>query len=100
MIYYILIVNILAFLLYGIDKYMSIKKKERISEFALLLVSFLMGSVGSILGMTIFHHKTRKLKFWVLNILFTIMWIIYFLFISKKNKTILNYLFIFSKIVI
>ena len=79
MIYYIVIINCVSFILYGIDKYLSIKKKERISEFALLLISFFMGSIGSLLGMIIFHHKTRKLKFWFLNILFTILWIIYFL---------------------
>ena len=77
--YYLIIINIFLFILYGIDKLLAIKKKNRISEFSLLLISFLGGSIGSILGMIIFNHKTKKIRFWILNILFTILWIIYFL---------------------
>ena len=81
--YYLIIVNIFLFILYGIDKLLAIKHKERISEFALLLASLFGGSVGSLLGMIIFHHKTKKIKFWILNILFTLLWIIYF-FVEQK----------------
>ena len=80
MIYWIISINILSFILYGIDKLFAIKKIHRISEYTLLVMSFFGGGVGSLLGMNIFHHKTRKVKFWLLNILFTIMWIIFFLF--------------------
>ena len=78
--YYLIIINIFLLILYGIDKLLAIKHKERISEFALLFISLCGGSVGGILGMIIFHHKTKKIKFWILNILFTLLWIIYFLF--------------------
>ena len=84
--YYIITVNILAFGLYGIDKLLAIKKKERISEFSLILISILMGSIGSLLGMIVFHHKTRKFKFWFVNILFTILWIICFIYIKINRK--------------
>ena len=77
MVYYLIIINIVAFLLYGYDKRMAIKGKDRISEYHLLVISLFGGCIGSLLGMKIFHHKTKKTKFWVLNILFTIIWILY-----------------------
>ncbi len=77
MIYYFIIINVVTFLLYGYDKYMAIKGKRRISEYHLFVFSFFGGGIGSILGMKVFHHKTRKLIFWILNILFTILWIVY-----------------------
>ncbi len=57
---YIISINILSFLLFGIDKYKAIKNKYRIPEKVLLLISLFGGSIGSILGMIIFHHKTKK----------------------------------------
>lgn len=75
--WYLLGINILAFLLYGLDKSLAKKKMYRVSEYSLLVVSFFGGSIGSLLGMKLFHHKTKKRLFWVLNILFTIMWIVY-----------------------
>lgn len=60
---YLIIINILSFILYGIDKLKAIKKKERISEKALILVGILGGSIGSLIGMNLFRHKTKKLKF-------------------------------------
>ena len=80
MIYYLVFINVLSFVLYGIDKKKSIKKEHRISEFHLLFVSLIGGSVGSILGMKFFHHKTLKWYFWFLNITFLI--IQYFLLIK------------------
>ena len=88
--YYLIIINIFLFILYGIDKLLAIKKKNRISEFSLLLISFFSGGIGSILGMIIFNHKTKKVKFWILNILFTILWIIYFFIYIKNSINMIN----------
>lgn len=60
---YLTIINILSFILYGIDKLKAIKKKERISEKTLILIGILGGSIGSLIGMNLFRHKTKKLKF-------------------------------------
>lgn len=60
---YLIIINILSFVLYGIDKLKAIKKKERISEKTLILIGILGGSIGSLIGMNLFRHKTKKLKF-------------------------------------
>lgn len=75
MIKYLVSINILTFLFYGLDKFKAIKNKERISEFALLLLAF-FAPFGAILGMIIFHHKTKKLKFRILTLLFAIINII------------------------
>ena len=66
MIYLILGINIFSFILMGIDKYKAIKNNYRISENTLLLLSILGGGIGSLLGMILFHHKTKKLKFQIL----------------------------------
>lgn len=68
--------NIITASLYGIDKHSARKKKRRISEKCLILVAFLFGNIGAMLGMIIFNHKTSKAKFrimipasFVLNVL-------------------------------
>ena len=76
MLYYLIFINVLSFVLYGIDKKKSVKKKMRISEFQLLFISFLGGNLGSIFGMKVFHHKTLKWYFWFLNIIFLIIWVL------------------------
>lgn len=58
-------INFIVFLLYGIDKAKARRGKWRISE-AALLIAAVFGPVGALLGMIIFHHKTRKVKFCVL----------------------------------
>ena len=78
--YYLIIVNILSFILVGYDKYSAIKKQSRISETALLTFSLLGGALGTLLGMIIFHHKIKKLKFIILVPLFLIITILVLLF--------------------
>lgn len=76
MIKYFIIINIITFIMYGIDKQQAIKNNYRISETTLLTLSLIGGSIGSILGMIIFHHKTKKLKFKLLNTIFLIIHIL------------------------
>lgn len=70
---YIIIINILAFILMGWDKYCSIKNYWRISENNLIGIALLGGAPGSFLGMLIFHHKTKKNKFKILIPIFIII---------------------------
>ncbi len=63
---YLLLINILSFVMYGIDKRRAVRGKWRISEKTLLLAAFAGGSIGALAGMCFFHHKTRKLKFLIL----------------------------------
>ena len=60
---WLLLVNLLTFALYGIDKRRAKKHRWRISEKTLLILPVLGGSVGGILGMRVFHHKTKHWYF-------------------------------------
>ncbi|WP_195987794.1 DUF1294 domain-containing protein [Clostridium sp. D53t1_180928_C8] len=60
---YILFINLLLFSLMGIDKEKAKLKKWRISEKTLFLSALMGGSIGGILGIYTFRHKTKHLKF-------------------------------------
>lgn len=60
---YLLIINIIAFLAMWIDKRKAEKGKWRISETTLLLLGVLGGSIGGMIGMYTFRHKTKKKRF-------------------------------------
>ena len=61
--YYLLAVNIVTFLLYGVDKYKAKKGRWRISEVTLLTMAAIGGSIGAWAGMRLWHHKTMHKKF-------------------------------------
>jgi uncharacterized membrane protein YsdA (DUF1294 family) len=63
LLYYIVGVNILTFLVYGIDKWRAKKGSWRISEATLLLLAVIGGSIGAWLGMKVWHQKTMHKKF-------------------------------------
>ena len=60
---YILGINVIAFLVYGIDKLKARKGWWRIPEATLLLLAAIGGSIGAWLGMKVWHHKTMHRKF-------------------------------------
>ena len=60
---YLLIINALAFLLMYADKRKARKNQWRIPEKTLFLIAILGGSLGSILGMHVFRHKTKHASF-------------------------------------
>lgn len=59
----LLIMSLITFITYGIDKQRAKKEKERIKEKTLLLLTILGGSIGALFGRIIFHHKTNKMYF-------------------------------------
>ena len=61
----LLAVNAAAFLLFGLDKWKAKNGRWRIPESTLLLFAAAGGSVGAYLGMKVFHHKTRKPRFYL-----------------------------------
>lgn len=63
MLIYLLIINIIAFIMYGIDKWKAQRNQWRISEKMLLFLAVIGGSAGALAGMYIFHHKTLNKKF-------------------------------------
>lgn len=60
---YILVVNFVAFIMFGADKRKARRHQMRTSEFALMMSAILGGSIGALLGMLAFRHKTKHLKF-------------------------------------
>jgi uncharacterized membrane protein YsdA (DUF1294 family) len=60
---YLLIVNAIGFLLMLIDKRKAIRRRWRIREKTLFLTAAIGGSIGSIMGMYTFRHKTKHLQF-------------------------------------
>lgn len=60
---YLLCINALSFLLYGLDKLKARKNRRRVPERSLIALACFGGTVGALLAMYFFHHKTRKNKF-------------------------------------
>lgn len=60
---YLGVMNLVAFVTFGIDKYKAGKGRWRIPESRLLRLALLGGSVGAWLGMKVWHHKTLHKKF-------------------------------------
>ena len=80
LVYYLIIINILTFIFYGIDKKKAEKQKYRISEAFLIFMAVLGGALGALIGMITFHHKTRKPKFKICVPLFLILWTVFCIF--------------------
>ncbi|HAB88503.1 DUF1294 domain-containing protein [Clostridium sp. OM05-9] len=59
-----ILINLIVFFLYGIDKWKAIHHKWRIPE-AHLILAGVFGIFGAILGMLLFRHKIRKPKFYI-----------------------------------
>lgn len=63
--YYLIAINLIAFLAFGIDKRKAQKGAWRIKEATLLGLAVIGGSIGALLGMKVFRHKTKHKKFTV-----------------------------------
>ena len=63
LLYYLIVINIVTFVVYGIDKLKAKQGSWRISEATLLIFAVIGGSIGALLGMKIWHHKTMHKKF-------------------------------------
>ena len=81
---YIITVNVLAFVLFGLDKYKARKGFWRISERGLMFAALLGGSVGALCGMRLFRHKTKHKIFTIgvpLMLLAQGLLLMYYLFV-------------------
>ena len=63
LIYYLLAVNVLTFIVFGVDKWKAQRGRWRVPEATLMGLAALGGSVGAWLAMQLFRHKTQKKKF-------------------------------------
>ena len=60
---YLIAINVVTFFAYGIDKWKAKRSKWRIQEATLLGLAVIGGSIGALLGMKVWHHKTMHKKF-------------------------------------
>ena len=78
---WLLIINVAAFLAYGLDKLLAKlkarhEKVPRLPERNLLLLAIVGGGIGAWLGMEVFRHKTQHRSFRVVVPLFTCLWLV------------------------
>ena len=81
---YLVVINILGFLVMWIDKVKAKRGMWRIPENTLFLFAFLGGGIGTIAGMYTFRHKTKKLKFVIgmpAIVILEILFFVYFRFL-------------------
>ena len=71
---YLIVMNVIAFIIYGADKAKARRGLWRVSEWTLLTLASLGGALGAQLGMSVFRHKTKHRKFTVCVPLFIVLW--------------------------
>ena len=77
-----LIINVITFVVFGLDKFYAIKKKWRYKVITLLGLCFIGGALGGFLAMKIFNHKTNKNIFTISVPLLLVVQIAILLFIQ------------------
>ena len=83
--------NLITFIVYGVDKRKAKKRLWRIPEATLIGLALIGGSVGAFLGMRFFHHKTKHVKFYVgVPAIFIIEFVIAIIIIVKFQVTIFS----------
>ena len=80
-VYILIVINVITFLIYGIDKWKAKQGSWRISEATLLMLAVIGGTIGALLGMQVWHHKTmhKKSKYGLPLILLAQIVLIYFI---------------------
>ncbi|MCQ2443570.1 MAG: DUF1294 domain-containing protein [Oscillospiraceae bacterium] len=81
---YLLVVNLVGFTLYGIDKWQAEHGRWRIEERTLLLTAALGGAVGALVGMKVWNHKIRKLHFAIFVPLCVVVWGVLVALVARK----------------
>jgi uncharacterized membrane protein YsdA (DUF1294 family) len=79
---WLIAVNVVTLLTYGYDKWIAGSNRTRVPERVLLLLAFVGGTIGALLGMYLFHHKTVKssfqLRFWLVVLVQVALVVLYF----------------------
>jgi uncharacterized membrane protein YsdA (DUF1294 family) len=83
---WLLSINVVALLTYGYDKAIADSNRTRVPERVLLLLAFIGGTIGALLGMILFHHKTAKAsfkrKFWLVVLVQIALIVLYFVWLK------------------
>ena len=62
---YLILINLITFIAYGVDKNKAKNKSWRISEFTLIFISIIGGALGGLMAMVIYKHKLSKKSFYI-----------------------------------
>lgn len=84
---YIVILSLLTFILFGIDKYKAITRKWRVPEALLLSLTVIGGAFGGILGMIIFRHKIRKPMFYIIVPFAFVLYVLVIIYVATVPYT-------------
>ena len=84
------VITLVTFILYGVDKSKARHHRWRISEATLLVTALIGGGLGAGLGMLAFRHKTRHMKFCILVPLFTLLHIGLWVFLILSGTIAVN----------
>lgn len=84
-IYALLALNLITFIIYGIDKRKARKSCWRIPESTLILLALIGGSIGAWLGMKTWRHKTQHAKFYISIPLILVAQVIVIIILAKDS---------------
>ena len=84
---YVIVINVITLMMYGIDKWKAKHRKWRIPEATLLIMAAVGGSIGAWTGIKLFHHKTlhKKFKYGVPAIFLIQLGIVVFVYLKTNN---------------
>ena len=84
---YVIVINVITLMMYGIDKWKAKHSKWRIPEATLLIMAAVGGSIGAWMGIKLFHHKTlhKKFKYGVPGIFLIQLGIVVFVYLKTNN---------------
>lgn len=85
--FYLITLTLLTFLAFGWDKRLAKNGKKRIAESALLMLTFLGGTFGALIGMTFFRHKYAK-KTFILKLVLVVAVQLGLIFLLKEHLTV------------
>ena len=89
LILYLILINLVGFVLYALDKAKSKRKgSRRIPERMLLWMARLGGGLGCWIGMMLFRHKTKHIRFKILVPLWTVLWVAALVLLVKLGQSI------------
>ena len=82
---YLAVVNILTIIVFGVDKMNAKSNRQRVRIVTLLGLAFIGGSVGALIGMYVFHHKTKKAYFTVGVPLILLMQVVVLFYVMNRG---------------
>lgn len=83
LLYYLIVINLLTFIIYGVDKWRAKTGRWRVSEANLILLVVLGGGIGGLLGMKVWRHKTKHKKFTIgVPLIVLVQLMVYILFLD------------------